>query len=85
MKKPLNDCDLRKNQYPLPVLIENVDYLSASALVRWQHLDSDFCKKYILNEDNQSVEERYKIDPQYVLKYQPHLSYYELITSENNR
>ena len=79
MEKLLTDSDLRKKQYPLQLLIQNVDYLSVSALVRWQHLDADFCKKYILNEEYQSVEEQYKIDVQYVLKYQPHLTYDELI------
>ena len=80
MEKLLTDCDLRKKQYPLHILTQNVDYVSVSALVRWQQLDADFCKKFILNEEYQSVEEQYKIDVQYVLKYQPHLSYNELIT-----
>jgi hypothetical protein len=80
MEKLLTDSDLRKHKYPLHLLVQNVDYLSVSALVRWQQLDADFCKKFILNEVYQSVEEQYKIDLQYVLKYQPHLTYDALIT-----
>ena len=75
----LTDFDLRKNKYPLDVLIKNVDNLSIKTLLHWQHLDADFCKKYILNEEYQSVEEYYAITIEYVLKLQPHIKYEDLI------
>lgn len=75
----LNDLDLRKKQYPVDVLIKNMYNLSTTGLVNYQKLDADFCKKYILNEELQCVEEQYKITIEYVLKRQPHLKYEELI------
>lgn len=78
-KIKLCDSDLRKQQYPIEVLIENVDYLSIKTLLHWQKLDADFCKKYILNEEYQCVEEKYMVKIEYVLKRQHHLSYEELI------
>lgn len=75
----ISDIDLRKKKYSLEELAKNVDNLSMSALLNWQKLDADFCKKYILNEEYQSVEEMYKITIEYILKRQPHLSYNELM------
>lgn len=73
------DNDLRKKLYPIDVLIKNVEHLSLSTLLRWQKLDANFCKKYILNEEYQSVEDKYKITYEYILKKQPHLSYEDLV------
>ena len=80
-KHKLFDSDLRKNKnkYSLEELINNVENVSISVLLKWQHLDADFCKKYILNEAYQSVEEQYKIDIDYVLSRQPHLKYEDLL------
>ena len=72
MEKELIDEDLRKKIYPLDILIKNVDNLSIKTLLRWQILDSKFCKKYILDEEYQSVEDYYLITIDYVLKMQPH-------------
>jgi hypothetical protein len=77
-KKELTDSDLRNQQYPLDVLIENVCNVSISTLLKWQVLDANFCNKYILNEEYQCVEEKYLITIEYVLKRQPHLKYEEL-------
>lgn len=71
----INDTDLRKNKYSLDELYENVEHLSISALLSWQRLNVKFCKDIILNELFQSVEEKYKVDIDYVLKRQPHLKY----------
>jgi len=79
MEKQLTDLDLRKNKYPIDVLIKNFNYVSNTALLLYQTLDADFCKKYILNEAYQTVEESYKIDIEYVLKRQPHLTYKDLV------
>ena len=80
MEKELIDEDLRKKIYPLDILIKNVDNLSIKTLLRWQILDSEFCKKYILDEEYQSVEDYYLITIDYVLKMQPHLKYDDLVT-----
>lgn len=79
--KKLIDSDLRKNKnkYSLEELTKNVDNLSISTLLTWQILDANFCKKYILNSEYQSVEEQYKVDTDYVLKKQPHLKLEDLL------
>lgn len=77
--KKINDSDFRKKLFPIEELIKNIDNLSIKTLLRWQKLDADFCKKYILNEEYQSVEEQYLITIEYILKRQPHLTYDDLI------
>ena len=77
-KKELTDSDLRKQQYPLDVLIENVCNVSISTLLKWQVLNAEFCNKYILNEEYQCVEEKYLVTIEYVLKRQPHINYKDL-------
>lgn len=79
LSNKITDNDLRKQKYPIQVLIDNADHLSISTLLRWQILDAHFCKKYILNEEYQCVEEKYLITIEYVLKRQPHLTYKELL------
>ena len=76
----LIDSDLRKNKYTIDELTKNVEYLSIKTLLRWQHLDADFCKKFILNPEYQSVEESYYVTNEYILSFQPHLSYDELVS-----
>lgn len=73
MEKYLTDKDLRKNKYSLDVLSKNIHNLSLKTLLKWQTLDAEFCKKYILNEKFQTVEDYYLINVEYVLKCQPHL------------
>lgn len=65
--------DLRKRQYTMDELADNIEHLSISTLLKYQHLTLKFCEEFILNESFQSVEEQYKVDVQYVLKRQPHL------------
>jgi hypothetical protein len=79
MDNKITDIDLRKRKYSLDVLIKNVDNLSIKTLLRWQHLDAEFCKKYILNEEYQCAEDYYAVTIDYVLKLQPHLTYDELV------
>jgi hypothetical protein len=69
----LTDEDIKINKYPLEVLIKNVLNLSIKVLVSNQYLDADFCNKYVLNEEYQTVDESYLIDIDWVLKRQPHL------------
>ena len=78
LSNKITDNDLRKQKYPIQVLIDNAHHLSISTLLRWQILDSDFCKKYILNEEYQCVEDKYLVTIEYVLKRQPHLRYEDL-------
>lgn len=79
MERELTDDDLRKNKYPIDILIKNIDNLSIKPLVVHQHLDADFCKKYILNEEYQTiVEDYYLVTIEWVLWHQPHLKYEDL-------
>ena len=64
----IQNSDLRKKLYPIEDLIKNVQNLEISTLLRWQKLDADFCKKYILNEEYQSVEDSYLVTIDYILK-----------------
>jgi hypothetical protein len=75
----IQNSDLRKKLYPIEDLIKNVQNLEISTLLRWQKLDVDFCKKYILNEEYQSVEDSYLVTIDYILKRQPHLKYEDLL------
>jgi hypothetical protein len=74
----ISDSDLSKKKYSLEELSKNIERLSISRLLNTQKLDADFCNKYILNEEYQSVEDRYKITFEYVLKKQPHINYKDL-------
>jgi len=78
METYITDIDLRKKKYSLDVLEKNVNHLSIKVLLHSQHLDADFCKKYILNEEYQFAKDYYTITIEYILKWQPHLSYKEL-------
>jgi hypothetical protein len=78
-EKELKDSDLRLKKYPIEVLEKYVDNFSIPTLLHWQHLDARFCKKYILNEEYQTVEDYYLVTIEYVLKKQPHLKYDDLI------
>lgn len=75
----LTDDDLRKNKYPLDVLEKNIQHLSLITLVRCQHLDAEFCKKYVLNEKYQDREEYDTITTDWVFRWQPHLKYEDLL------
>jgi hypothetical protein len=75
----IKNDDLRKTQYSIEDLTRNIGNLEISTLLRWQKLDAEFCKKYILNEEYQSVEDSYLVTIDYILKRQPHLKYEDLI------
>lgn len=75
----LTDDDLRKNKYTLDILEKNINHLSLITLVRCQLLDADFCKKYILNEEYQDREEFEKITIEWIMQWQPHLKYDDLM------
>ena len=75
----IDDDDLETKQYPLDVLEYNIRKLSLIGLLRYQHLDANFCKKYILDEKYQSADEYYTVTIDYVLFYQPHLKYKDLL------
>lgn len=79
MERELGDYDLRLNKYPIEILEKYINNFSIKSLLHWQHLDSEFCKKYILNEEYQSAEEYYLVTVEYVLKKQPHLKYEDLV------
>jgi hypothetical protein len=75
----IKNSDLRKAQYSIEDLTRNVENLEISTLLRWQKLDADFCKKYILNEEYQSVEDSYLVTIDFILERQPHLKYEDLV------
>lgn len=79
MNELLTNEDIKKCKYPIDVLTKNIGNLSIKTLLQKQHLDASFCKKYILNEEYQTVEDNYLITFEYVLKCQPHLKYEDLL------
>ena len=75
---PTND-DLRTKQFSIGILEKYVLNFEIRTLVNFQHLDADFCKKYILNNAYQTVEESYLVTIDWILKRQPHLKYEDFI------
>ena len=75
----LTDADLRKRKYPLDVLIQNVNNLSASTLLRHQTLSAEFCRTYLLDDTLLTVEEQYLITTDFILKRQPHIALKDLL------
>jgi len=71
-KKHLINSDLFDNQYREDELIENIDYLFTSTIVKTQKkLSKKFIDEYILNEKYQeSREDDICLDE--LLRYQPH-------------
>ena len=79
----IND-NLRERKYPIHVLIKNICNLSSKTLLRWQTLDADFCKKYILNEEYQTAEDYYTITLDHILYRQPHLQRSDFLTDSDS-
>jgi len=80
----LNDQGLLKNKYSIELLEKNIDNLSISRILNTQILTSEFCVKYILNEDYAScVEETYICDLDVLIR-QPHIKHSDLIDARMN-
>jgi hypothetical protein len=71
--------DLYKNQYDYETLKANIYAVSLMDILKTQKITSDFCVKYILNEDFQFTDEDQSISMETVKQYQPHLSEIDLI------
>ena len=61
---PLRNSDLYKKKYDLLLIQDNIHKLVLNIIVKTQILTHEFCTKYILH----------KLDIDYILKHQPHLS-----------
>jgi hypothetical protein len=73
--------DLYKNQYDYETLKANIYAVSLLDILKTQKLTSDFCAKYILNEDFQFSDEDQLINIETVRKYQKHISDMELVSA----
>ena len=77
----ITNSDLRnnKNKYSLTELEANINNLQIKIVLNTQTLNSDFCAKYILDENRATCEEDlWLIDIGYVLTKQPHITREEL-------
>ena len=76
------DLVKNRNKYTIQQLETNLNHLEIKHILQYQTLTSDFCAKYVLNEDYASCQEDlYLIDIGYVLYHQKHLTYDEIIKS----
>lgn len=66
--------DLYKNNYDRETLKNNIYVLNLVDIIKTQKLDYTFVSRYILNNKYQFSETDKKIDIQFVLDWQPHLS-----------
>jgi len=73
--------DLYKNQYDYTTLKTNIYSVSLLDILKTQKLTSDFCVKYILNEDFQILDEDQNITIDIVKKYQQHILDTDLVKS----
>jgi hypothetical protein len=73
--------DLYNNQYDYITLKTNIYCVSLLDVLKTQKLTSEFCVKYILNEDFQILDEDQNITIDMVKKYQPHILDTDLVTS----
>ena len=76
------DLVKNRNKYTIQQLETNLNHLEIKHILQYQTLTSDFCAKYVLNEDYASCQEDlYLLDIGYVLYHQKHLTYDEIIKS----
>uniref|UniRef100_A0A6C0EYC3 Uncharacterized protein n=1 Tax=viral metagenome TaxID=1070528 RepID=A0A6C0EYC3_9ZZZZ len=76
------DLVKNRNKYTIQQLEANLNHLEIKHILQYQTLSSNFCAKYVLNEDYASCQEDlYLIDIGYVLYHQKHLTYDEIIKS----
>ncbi len=71
-----NSYNLYKHQYSEEILIECIEHISLTQILKTQSdLSADFVINYILfpSEDQYITSEESYIDDDYVLRYQPHL------------
>ena len=73
--------DLYENQYDYETLKDNIYVVSLLDILKTQKLTSDFCVKYILNEDFQLLDEEQNITIETVKKYQTHIQDFDLAIS----
>lgn len=76
--------DLYNRQYNLTTLKEHIYAFNLLDILKTQKLTCDFCVKYILNTNYQITEDEEKITIADVIKFQPHISKYELFVGIMN-
>ena len=76
--------DLYNRQYNLTTLKEHIYAFNLLDILKTQKLTCDFCIKYILNTNYQITEDEEKITIADVIKFQPHISKYELFVGIMN-
>ena len=72
--------DLYKQKYSIDILEKNIMNLSGKTLLHTQHLNAEFCAKYILNDNySDGVEEDYLYSGDFVLMKQKHITKEDLL------
>jgi hypothetical protein len=78
MNKMLEDNDLVYTQYPIDILIKNINRLSIKNLLYHQFLTAEFCAKYILSKNSTCCNEEEYITLNDVIEIQNHLTKEEI-------
>ncbi len=74
----IEDNDLVSTQYPIEILIKNINRLSIKNLLYNQTLTAEFCAKYILSKHCASCTEEDNITIHDVVEVQTHLTEEEI-------
>jgi hypothetical protein len=74
--------DLYNNKYDRKTLKDNIYAVSLIDILKTQKLTAEFCVKYILNTDFQLSNEDQKIDMEFVIETQPHISRIEFVIAQ---
>jgi hypothetical protein len=82
MSKIITNEDLYKNKYSYETLKNNIYAVSLLDILKTQTLTPTFCIKYILNPDFHFIPSDNLITIKDVLKYQPHISYDDLVIAQ---
>ena len=73
------ELDLKKNQYDMKILKQNIYFLNLIEIFKTQKLDAQFIVNYILNPDYQMTQEEEMITMNEVLRFQSHLKREDLL------
>ena len=76
--------DLYNNKYDRQTLKDNIYAVKLLDILKTQTLDVTFVVRYILNTKYQLHDEDQIITPQMVLKYQPHISFKNLMKEKRS-
>ncbi len=70
----ITNNDLYKNKYSIDVLIDNIDQLDLTIIIKTQDITMEFVNNYLLNEKYQITPEEKTIDLNMILLYNQKLA-----------